>query len=703
MINDMIHHLLPAVAHFRVVGYWIALFAALLETTVGIGLILPGSTLILFLGAVSAGGYLDVGDLIWFAVMGAIIGDNLNYYLGKKYGARWLRGGFWLIKAQHAEKARLFMNTHGAKSVFLGRFIPSLKEVVPFIAGSVGMRRKTFLLWNAIGAIGWGFEWVLAGYIFAQSLNIARLWLSRAGLVLVLILILGCTVYFFKWLIIKKGKLFLSVADSLWQPVKNAALNNRRVAGWVQKHPQSISFLKSRMDPSTFSGLPLSMLTVAFVYALILFGGVVEDLITSDSIVVVDIRVANLLAAFRTRALTDIFTWITLLGKLQIVSAFIAVTIALLWLWRKRACTPALFVSVIGSETFTYLSKLAFHRPRPQLAVYAEYSFSFPSGHATIAVAFYGFITYLLIRSAASWKRKVNLFFAGILIILAIGLSRIYLAEHYLSDVWGGYLVGAIWLIVAISLSEWFESKNAKEAPSVFSAVALPFSWGMVLAAVVFYAAYGVYYHPIPASLPAKKEVVVSRPINIFANERLKYTETLTGEKQEPVNLLLIAKNDLHIAAAFTGAGWNTPDKAGMSSFIRVVKAVVFKKPYPLAPISPSFWNSSIQDFNFTKPIDVNRFGDAHHLRIWRTNSLLESGRHIYVGMANAVDGVNWWGIPTISPDLDAARAFVFRNLKQSGEIEGYYKIHLVKPEIGENFLGSRFFADGKAYIISLK
>ena len=144
MINDLIHHILPAIAHFRVAGYWIAFFAALLETTVGIGLVLPGSTFILFLGAISASGYLDVGDLIWFAVMGAIIGDNLNYYLGKKYGARWLKRGFWFLKAQHVEKAKHFMDAHGAKSIFLGRFIPSVKEVVPFIAGSVGMRRKTF-------------------------------------------------------------------------------------------------------------------------------------------------------------------------------------------------------------------------------------------------------------------------------------------------------------------------------------------------------------------------------------------------------------------------------------------------------------------------------------------------------------------------------------------------------------------------------
>ena len=76
---------------------------------------------------------------------------------------------------------------------------------------------------------------------------------------------------------------------------------------------------------------------------------------------------------------------------------------------------------------------------------------------------------------------------------------------------------------------------------------------------------------------------------------------------------------------------------------------------------------------------------------------------HIYVGMANAVDGIAWWGIPTISPDLSAEREFVFRDLKKFGEIKNYQKIHLVKPEIGQNFVGSRFFADGKAYIISLK
>ncbi len=135
MINDLLNHIIPSVEHFRAGGYWLAFFAALLETTAGIGLILPGSTVILLLGALSARGFLDLGDLIWFAVFGAIIGDNVNYYLGRRFGAQWFKNGIWFIKPHHLEKSRHFMDTHGAKSIFLGRFVPSLKEVMPFIAG----------------------------------------------------------------------------------------------------------------------------------------------------------------------------------------------------------------------------------------------------------------------------------------------------------------------------------------------------------------------------------------------------------------------------------------------------------------------------------------------------------------------------------------------------------------------------------------
>ena len=703
MINDLINNILPSIEHFRVGGYWIAFFAALLETTVGIGLILPGSTIILFLGALSARGYVDVGDLIWFSVLGAIIGDNINYHLGRKYGAKWLEKGFWFLKAKHIEKARYFMDAHGAKSVLLGRFVPSVKEVVPFIAGSVRMNNRTFMLWNVLGAVGWGFEWVLAGYIFSQSLNLAALWLSRAGLFFAFLIILGVIFYFIKWLIIKKGKEYLAVSISLWQSIKEAVINNDHVVLWTQKHPRSVSFLRARLDTTAFSGLTLSILTLAFVYVLALFGGVVEDLITSDPIVAADVRIANLLFVFRTDALTKVFTWVTVLGKSQVVLGFIAILVALLWLWRKSYYIIPLFIAVTGSEAFTYLGKLAFHRPRPELAVYAEHSFSFPSGHATIAVAFYGFVGYLLARFVQSWNRKVNISFITILIIIAIGFSRVYLGEHYISDVWGGYLVGAMWLIIAISVSEWlgYQEKSDKYISPVRRARSISFA--LVFLAILFYVGFSVRYHPALASVPSKKPIVVAKGTDIFTNDQMKYTETLIGEQQEPLNFIFSAKDDSQLTSTLQQAGWVLTDRADISSFIKAIKALIMKTPYPSAPIAPSFWNTKIQDLSFAKETGTNWLRKAQHLKIWRTNYLLENGENIYVGMANANDGFKWGIIPKIVPNLDSERELLYQDLNHTGKIQSHLKVQLVKPLIGKNFMGNQFFTDGKAYIVSVQ
>jgi len=703
ILDQIVNNILPTIEHLQSGGYWIAFFAAFLETTIGIGLILPGSTIILFLGALSARGSLDVGDLILFAVLGAIVGDNINYFLGRKYFHKWLQDGLWLLKANHVEKARQFMDAHGAKSVFLGRFIPSVKELVPFIAGSVKMNQRTFMFWNILGAIGWGFEWVLAGYLFAQSLSLAEVWLSRAGLFFAFLLISGGILYFCKWLIVRKGKQFLAVAASLWNSIKEALLKNEHVVAWMEEHPRSLAFLNARFDTAVFSGLPLSILTLAFVYVLALFAGVVEDLLTADPIVALDIRMANLFLLFRTDALTKVFTWITVLGKSQIIVFFVLLSTALLWVWRKKYCILPLIIAVVGSAAFTSLGKLTFHRPRPAMAVYVERSFSFPSGHATIAVAFYGFAAYLLIRFVQSWNRKVNIFFAAMLLILAIGFSRVYLGEHYLSDVWSGYLVGAMWLIIAISFSEWLRHKEKSSQAASVAGGARPISLGLIAAAILFYAVFSMNYHPPLAAAPATKAVVVQQSTDIFTIEQMKYTETLFGERQEPLNFIFLADGDNQLEAALQQAGWTLTDEADIPSFMKAVKALIVRTPHPSAPISPSFWNAKIQDLSFAKVPGPNWLSNAHHVKIWRTDFLLQDGSKIYVALVNANAGFTWGIIPKISPDLDTEREQLYQDLAHTGMIKSDQKVQLVKPLIGKNFVGDQFFTDGKAYILSVQ
>ena len=175
-------------------GYWIYLITFLLalsETIIGVGLITPGSTLLLGLGAISVTiDELPILNLIFFAMIGAVLGDNINYWLGKKFGEKWTKDGFWIIKPLHFEIGKKYFEDHGGKSVFLGRFVPMVKEIIPFIAGASQMRQINFMFYNFIGAVGWAFEFLGLGFLFAGSIIVAERWIGRIELVVLLFLIL---------------------------------------------------------------------------------------------------------------------------------------------------------------------------------------------------------------------------------------------------------------------------------------------------------------------------------------------------------------------------------------------------------------------------------------------------------------------------------------------------------------------------------
>lgn len=265
----------------------------------------------------------------------------------------------------------------------------------------------------------------------------------------------------------------------------------------LKRYPHFFSFIKNRLDRKTFFGLPLTLLMISFIYALSLFLGVAQSILASDTIISIDLRVANLLAFFRTPGLTKIFLWITLLGSGQFIIATTLIVSLILWLWKKKTYLIYFWTALSIDILLNYFSKIIIHRNRPINPVYLESSFSFPSGHAMIAMIFYGFIGYILIRHSKNWARKVNLFFLCLTIILAIGFSRLYLGVHYLSDVWGGYLLSILVLITTIAIYKWryFQKEKIENENFVASKKTKTLTIVLLLINFIFYIGLASRYY----------------------------------------------------------------------------------------------------------------------------------------------------------------------------------------------------------------
>ena len=505
-------------------------------------------------------------------------------------------------------------------------------------------------------------------------------------------------------LLVRKRKELLGFAGSVLASIGQALSENPDVRRLVDRHPRFFSFLGRRLDREVFTGLPATLLALALIFLLFQFLGVVQSLLTADPIVAADLRTANLLATLRTPGLNRFFLFVTLLGKWPVVLAFTFAVSGILLLRKRWGFIPGLWMCLTGASASTWLGKVAFHRQRPAVAEYVEWSYSFPSGHAVISVALYGFLVYLVWRFSPRWRLRIMALLAGTALILAIGTSRLYLGVHYLSDVWGGYLLGFMWLIAGISLSETAalrgpSTRAAPEGPAIRAA-----SWTMAAAALGVYLLLGSVYHPPDKTVSEEPLRVAEQNVSsIFLEHKLpRYTETLTGKDQEPLSFVIAASDDQALIQVFQRAGWTLASSESLGDLVRAGRAAVADKPDPAAPMTPSFWNKNPHDFGFEKPLKKATVRERHHARFWKMGFKTPDGLLLYAGTASLDVGLKWGVAHRIQANIDAEREFLFSDLVGTGLIKSYWKADFVEPLFGHNFIGDPFFTDGKIYFVTL-
>jgi membrane-associated protein len=177
LIDLLLHvdvYLLELVMNYGIWIYAILFLIIFAETGLVVTPFLPGDSLLFAAGALAASGALDVTGVSLLLVVAAILGDAVNYSIGRMVGTRVIhlaqtdpRWGRW-IKTAHIAKAHEFFERHGGKAIVLARFMPIVRTFVPFVAGVAEMSYPAFALYNVTGAIAWVGICVGAGYVFGN-------------------------------------------------------------------------------------------------------------------------------------------------------------------------------------------------------------------------------------------------------------------------------------------------------------------------------------------------------------------------------------------------------------------------------------------------------------------------------------------------------------------------------------------------------
>lgn len=161
-------HLLEVVSTYGTWTYAILFAIVFFETGLVVTPFLPGDSLLFAAGALAGAGALDVSMIILLLSAAAIIGDTVNYSIGRAFGVRAFTEGNRFFKQEYLLRTQRFYEKHGGKTIVLARFVPIVRTFAPFVAGVGRMRYARFWAYNAAGGVFWVASLTLLGYFFGS-------------------------------------------------------------------------------------------------------------------------------------------------------------------------------------------------------------------------------------------------------------------------------------------------------------------------------------------------------------------------------------------------------------------------------------------------------------------------------------------------------------------------------------------------------
>ncbi len=646
-MSDIVTPILETLNRHPELGGIITFLISAGESIAILGTLVPGSITMTFIGSLAGAGILPLWSTLIWAILGAIVGDGVSYWIGHHFKDR-LRL-IWPFKHHPnlLKSGEYFFHKHGSMSVFIGRFVGPVRALVPLIAGMLGMRPLMFYIANIASAILWAPAYMLPGILLgAAALELPpdiALHVIMAFIFVVLIVLLVL------WFIYKIFQLIQNQTDQLknhiWYKLENSS------------YYTLVTLILKHHDPKkTHSQLRLALF---FILISVVFLGLASlvKFYGATSIGVND-AIYHLFRGIREPNVDNFMFYLTLLGQKQVVLPTLFILFGYLML-TKRFWTAlhVLLVAFLGAGS-VYVIKHIVQSHRPWGIAQLSESFSFPSGHTTLAtLAFMGLAC--LLAASFNPRRRFPLYLIAMLVAIAVGISRLYLGAHWFTDVLGGWILSAAILILVIISFRRREERLIN-----------PF--GTFIVSIVALAASVTTYHYLhsPQMKIAYAQIEAPRPV-------LSKKEWWNKDGDKPARVSLFGIPTQYINVEWAGdlqkiqssllsQGWSNPPERDWISTLHRLADISSSQYLPM--VSPQYLDKNptlILTREFTNTKNEKRL---LVLRLWDAYQTIEGNKQtVWVGIVSIVPRTYSWIYNKHPEDIDVSSKIIFpKNSKQS-------------------------------------
>ncbi|MDJ0805360.1 MAG: VTT domain-containing protein [Gammaproteobacteria bacterium] len=642
-MTELFNQLLEWVANNNFWAGVAVFFVAFSESVAILGLLVPGVVLMFGFGALIATGTLEFWPVYAWAVAGAVTGDGLSFWIGRHFQDQ-LRG-FWPFSRhpRTLERGIDFFQRYGGKSVAIGRFFGPVRAVIPLVAGMLGMPVWRFIIANLLSALVWAPAYLLPGVVLGASLELASEVAFRLVLLLLLLLI---TV----WLVFQGVRGFYRLTHSHTTQIVQT------LCSWGGRHRGFQEIARALGNPKHPEIKGLTQLASLLIFSTALFA-LLAGLLPSQPTQTLDTMLHNSLQSLRAPWSDELMVHFTRLGDLSIILIF-AGTVGLSLLLRRDWRTLGYWLAAtLFGLLVPVLLKYGLRIPRPESGVEHLGPWSFPSAHVLRSLTVYGFFAVMIARSILRDWRWLSYGFVAVA-VAAIGLSRLYLGVHWLTDVVGSLLLGLAW-ISALGIAYHRHTQPATHPMRLTLGVTGILLLTLTCAAWLHQEETVRRFQPGPASVSLQETAWISGEADLPS-----YRHDVRGRFNHPLDIQFVGDLEM-LSSQLQLLGWQPADQLSWSNLLRLLSPSLSLQELP---VLPQVHDGRHETLLLAKPLAD---GGRLVLRVWSSAyRMADSLQPLWLGNVASqrkVVNLNILSYPVTVEDFDTPLSILRGDLVEAG------------------------------------